>query len=78
MLIPDPSGGFGYETDNAILLDERGVQFFVGTYYPKVLNEHAATMYLGAFADNQGARLNPARPIDCTCPPTRPSHSSGR
>jgi hypothetical protein len=73
MLIPDSRGGFGYETDNAILLDERGVQFFVGTYYPKVLNEHAATMYLGAFADNQGALLEPGKTYRLHVPADTPA-----
>lgn len=57
-LQPDPSGGFGYETKDSILLDERGVQFFVGTYYPeKLVPGHAATMYLGAIGDSKGNKL---------------------
>jgi hypothetical protein len=57
LLIPDPNGGFKYVTDTSILLDDRGVQFFVGTYYPKVLDDHASTMYLAPFADKAGAAL---------------------
>lgn len=62
LLLPDPEGGFGYETKDAILLDERGLQFFVGVYYPKKLViGHAATMYLGAIADSKGQRLAPEK-----------------
>jgi len=57
VLIPGPDNGFSYVTDNAILIDARAVQFFLGTYYPKVLNEQAATMYLAPFADKDGAPL---------------------
>lgn len=59
--IPDPDGGFSYVTDSAILLNERGVQFFLGTYYPKVLNEQAGTMYLTPFADKEGKPLDGAK-----------------
>ena len=59
-LQPDPAGGFEYVTDDAILLDARGMQFFIGTYYPKKLVVgKAATMYMGAVADSKGNRLAP-------------------
>jgi len=66
-LIPGPDLGFDYVTDTSILLDARGVQFFLGTYYPKVLNEHAATMYLAPFADKDGARLEGGKNISDAC-----------
>lgn len=57
-LLPDPNEGFGYETKDAILLDQRGFQFFVGTYYPeKLVPGRAATMYMGAIADSKGQPL---------------------
>lgn len=57
-LLPDPEEGFGYETTDSILLDQRAFQFFVGTYYPeKLVPGHAATMYMGAIADSTGQPL---------------------
>ena len=59
-LQPDPAGGFDYVTDDAILLDARGMQFFIGTFYPeKLVPGKAATMYMGAIADSKGNRLAP-------------------
>ena len=59
---PDSTGGFGYVTDDAILLDARGMQFFIGTYYPeKFVWGKAATTYIGAIADSNGNRLDPGK-----------------
>jgi len=71
---PDPSGGFGYETKDAILLDQRGVTFFVGVYYPeKLVPGHAATMYLGAIADDKGQRLEPGKNYRLRVPKEMPA-----
>lgn len=66
--------GFGFETKDAILLDQRGVQFFVGTYYlAKLVPGHAATMYLGAIADGKGQRLEPGKNYRLRVPKEMPT-----
>ena len=58
LIIPGPDHGFSFVTDTTLLLDERGVQFFLGTYYPKIYDQqHAANIYLAPFADKDGAPL---------------------
>ncbi|MDA0814069.1 MAG: DUF1214 domain-containing protein [Verrucomicrobia bacterium] len=58
LIIPGPDHGFGFVTDTALLVEARGVQFFLGTYYPRIYDEqHAANIYLAPIADKDGAPL---------------------
>jgi hypothetical protein len=51
---PDPERGFKYETDKAVLIDDRSWQFFLGVFYPKTLEPRPAVVYIGPVADNLG------------------------
>ena len=73
-LQPDSTDGFGYVTDDAILLDARGMQFFIGTYYPeKYAYGKAATMYMRRGRRLQGKpvgsrqELPPPGSEGCSC-----------
>jgi hypothetical protein len=56
--LPDPDGGFTFETATALLYDNRSDMYHPGTYYPKRLPKTPATAYLGALGDSEG------RPLD--------------
>lgn len=51
---PDSERGFKYETDTAVLIDDRSWQFFLGTYYPKTLGRQLAVINIGPVADSLG------------------------
>jgi hypothetical protein len=56
-LVPDSAGGFEYETADAVQIDQRADQFFMGIFYPKVTLKKPATVYLVAGADSSGQAL---------------------
>jgi hypothetical protein len=57
--LPDPEGGFTFETPTALLYDNRSDMYHEGTYYPKRLPKTPATAYLTALADSGGRPLDP-------------------
>jgi hypothetical protein len=65
---PDDNRGFEYETNTSVQIDARSWQFFVGTYYPQTISERPATIYLGSFADSNGAALAGGRTYKITIP----------
>lgn len=56
-LITDAANGFQYETDDSLQFDQRADMFFPGTFYPRVMPEKPATVYLLAGADSEGRKL---------------------
>jgi hypothetical protein len=54
---PDAQRGFKYESDTSVQIDDRAWQFFLGTYYAKVLPNRPATIYIGPTADSTGTPL---------------------
>ncbi len=56
-LLTDASGGFEYETADAVQIDQRADMFFPGTFYPKQMPTKPATVYLLAGRDSKGRLL---------------------
>jgi len=56
-MVPDAKHGFDFVTDNAVDIDKRAAAWFFFTFYPRVLTEHAGTVYLAPIADSQGRPL---------------------
>jgi hypothetical protein len=53
-MVPDQHDGFAFITDDAVQIDKRAAAWFFFTWYPKVLNDHAGTVYLAPTADQAG------------------------
>ncbi len=56
-LLPDASGGFQFETPNALQIDQRADMFHPGTFYPREMPAKPATVYLVAVAQKSGHPL---------------------
>jgi hypothetical protein len=56
VMVPDEKRGFEFATDDAVQIDKRAAACFSFTWYPKVLTEHAGTVYLAPIADQSGQR----------------------
>lgn len=54
VMVPDGQHGFEYVTDDAVQIDKRAACWFFFTMYPKMLDEHAGTVYLAPIADSTG------------------------
>lgn len=54
VMVPDQHDGFAFITDDAVQIDKRAAAWFFFTWYPKVLNDHAGTVYLAPTADQAG------------------------
>ncbi len=61
VMVPDEKHGFEFVTDDAVQIDKRAAAWFFFTWYPKVLTEHAGTVYLAPTADNDGHPLEPGK-----------------
>jgi hypothetical protein len=59
--LPDPDGGFSWDTPTGLFFDNRADMYHPGTYYPKSLSKQPATVYLGALADSEGHPLEPGK-----------------
>jgi hypothetical protein len=57
VMVPDDKHGFDFVSDDAVQIDKRATARFFFTFYPKVLTEHAATVYLAPIADSAGQPL---------------------
>src|SRR5262245_56847719 len=66
--LPDPNGGFAWETETALLYDNRSDQYHIGTYYPKQLVAKPATVYLCSMADSEGRPLAAGKNYKLTVP----------
>jgi len=69
---PDPKREFKYETDTAVLIDDRSWQFFLGTYYPKTLGPRPAVTYIGPVADSLGKPFAAGKTYKVTVPKDMP------
>ncbi len=70
--LPDPSGGFSWETDTALLYDNRSDMYHPGTYYPKQIPAKPATVYLASMADSNGQLLRGGRTYRLNVPKNVP------
>lgn len=55
--ILDPKRGFAWETETAVLYDNRADMYHPGVYYPKKVSDKPATVYLCGMADSKGRPL---------------------
>jgi hypothetical protein len=46
VMVPDEKHRFDFVSDDAVQIDKRAACFFFYTFYPEVLTDHAATVYL--------------------------------
>ena len=61
VMVPDEKHGFEFITNDAVQIDKRAAAWFFFTWYPKVLTEHAGTVYLAPTADQSGEPLKPGK-----------------
>ena len=61
VMAPDEKHGFDFVSDDAVQIDKRAAAWFFYTFYPKVLTEHAGTVYLAPIADSTGQPLKAGR-----------------
>jgi hypothetical protein len=55
--LPDSSGSVSWDTDTALLYDNRSDMYHPGTFYPKKILARMPTVYLAGLADTQGRLL---------------------
>ena len=73
VMVPDAKRGFDFVSDDAVEIDKRAAAWFFFTFYPKVLTEHAGTVYLAPIADNTGQPLQAGRNYKLTVPKDVPA-----
>jgi hypothetical protein len=56
-MVPDAQRGFDFIDNDAVEVDRRAAAWFFFTLYPKLLSEHAGTVYLAPIADSSGRPL---------------------
>jgi len=78
VMVPDAQHGFDFVTDNAVDIDGRAAAWFFFTFYPKVLTEHAGTVYLAPIADSSGQPLEAGKTYKLRVPKTYRPRNSGR
>jgi len=69
---PDAARGFKYETDKALLVDDRAAQYALGTFYPKTQDAKPAAVYVASVADSTGKPFLPAKTYKITLPKDMP------
>jgi hypothetical protein len=73
VMVPDAKRGFDFVSDDAVQIDKRAAAWFFFTFYPKVLTEHAGTVYLAPIADNTGHPLQAGKNYKLTVPKDVPA-----
>jgi hypothetical protein len=66
--LPDPKGGFAWETETALLYDNRSDTYHPATYFPQKLPAKPATVYLCGMADSQGRPLEAGKTYKLNVP----------
>jgi hypothetical protein len=72
-MVPDAQRGFDFVSDEAVEIDRRAAAWFFFTMYPKVLTDHAGTVYLAPLADADGHALEAGHSYRLTVPKDIPS-----
>lgn len=57
VMVPDEQHGFQFVSHDAVEIDRRAAAWFFYTFYPRVLTNNAATVYLAPIADRTGQPL---------------------
>jgi hypothetical protein len=65
---PDAEGGFQFETEDAVQIDQRSDTFHPATYFPNKLPAKPATVYMVAVSDSHGRPLEAGRNYRLTVP----------
>src|SRR5262249_38021912 len=73
VMVPDEKHGFEFVTDDAVQVDKRAAAWFFYTFYPKVLTEHAGTVYLAPIADTNGRPLQAGKTYKLRVPKDTPA-----
>jgi hypothetical protein len=73
VMVPDAKRGFDFVTDDAVDIDKRAAAWFFFTFYPKVLDDHAGTVYLAPIADSSGKPLEAGKTYKLTVPKDIPA-----
>jgi hypothetical protein len=73
VMVPDAQHGFGFVDDNAVEIDKRAAAWFFFTFYPKVLTDRAATVYLAPIADSSGQPLQAGKTYKLRVPKDIPA-----
>jgi hypothetical protein len=73
VMVPDEKHGFEFVTDDAVQVDKRAAAWFFFTFYPKVLTEHAGTVYLAPIADSAGRPLQAGKSYKLRVPQDIPA-----
>ncbi|MGB6675935.1 MAG: DUF1214 domain-containing protein [Terriglobales bacterium] len=72
-MVPDANRGFDFVSNDAVEIDKRAAAWFFFTFYPKVLTEHAGTVYLAPIADSAGQPLKAGKTYKLTVPKDIPA-----
>ena len=73
VMVPDAKHSFDFVSDDAVEIDNRAAAWFFFTFYPKVLNEDAGTIYLAPIADSSGEPLKAGKTYKLTVPKDMPA-----
>jgi len=73
VMVPDEKHGFDFVSDDAVEIDKRAAAWFFFTFYPKVLSDHAATVYLAPIADSHGEPLRAGKTYRLRVPKDMPA-----
>ena len=73
VMVPDEKHGFDFVTNDAVQIDKRAAAWFFFTFYPKVLTEHAGTVYLAPIADSTGQPLQAGKSYKLRVPKDVPA-----
>lgn len=73
VMVPDAQRGFDFVNDDAVQIDKRAAAWFFFTFYPKVLTDHAGTVYLAPTADSNGRPLQAGKTYKLRVPKDMPA-----
>ena len=73
VMVPDAERGFDFVSSDAVEIDKRAAAWFFFTFYPKVLNDKAGTVYLAPIADSNGRPLEAGKTYKLRVPKEMPA-----
>ena len=77
VMVPDAERGFDFVSSDAVEIDKRAAAWFFFTFYPKVLNDKAGTVYLAPIADSNGRPLEAGKTYKLRVPKEMPAKQFG-
>jgi hypothetical protein len=72
VMVPDAQRGFDFVSNDAVEIDKRAAAWFFFTFYPKVLSDKAATVYLAPISDSNGRSLEAGKTYRLRVPNNMP------